>query len=205
MKFSSFARESENSSFGYEYALRGDDIQFYDGDGGLGMPNWEKIETSDEEFLEFSRANRKKAKFLIDENLGFEVASILVDFGCSAVYCVDVGLGGRSDEEVYAYAWRTHRIILTHDNDFLDDTKFPFHRNPGVIILPGAEGSSLPLEKALAKVISLVAPFAKAHVGAKIKISEDGVWTIRGYDKQRGVHVHKRVKLGRNGDSFEWD
>jgi predicted nuclease of predicted toxin-antitoxin system len=52
------------------------------------------------------------------------------------VFAKPVGLGGRSDEEIFAYAWREKRIIWTHDRDFLDDKRFPVHRNPGVLVLP---------------------------------------------------------------------
>jgi hypothetical protein len=31
-------------------------------------------------------------------------------------------------------------VLLTHDKDYLNDRQYPFHRNPGVIILPGEEG-----------------------------------------------------------------
>jgi len=53
------------------------------------------------------------------------------------VYVGEVGVEGKSDEDVFAFGWRDDRINLTHDQDFLNDWRFPFHRNPGVIVLPG--------------------------------------------------------------------
>jgi hypothetical protein len=37
--------------------------------------------------------------------------------------------------------FRKHcRILLTHDEDCWDDRRFPEHRNPGLVIVPGATG-----------------------------------------------------------------
>lgn len=32
-------------------------------------------------------------------------------------------------------------MIWTHDRDFLDDARFPGHRNPGVLVFPGGDGN----------------------------------------------------------------
>lgn len=44
----------------------------------------------------------------------------------------EVGLEGKSDEDVFAFGWRDDRITLTHGKDLLNDRRFPFHRDPGV-------------------------------------------------------------------------
>lgn len=124
---------------------------------------------SDAEFQEFARQFRKRARFLVDENMGEDVASLLRDFGYNARFVSDFGLIGRSDEEVFSVAWRKRRIILTHDRDFLDDQRFPFHRNPGVVVLPGAQGDGT-LEPALADLLRIFAPYGEAHIGCKIEI-----------------------------------
>src|SRR6516162_9501156 len=85
---------------------------------------------------------KKRTPLLIDESLGGEVATYLRSRGCSAIFANDVGLSGRSDEEIFAYAWRHKRMLWTHDRDFLDDTRFPEHRNPGIVVLPGAGGNN---------------------------------------------------------------
>jgi predicted nuclease of predicted toxin-antitoxin system len=61
----------------------------------------------------------------------------------------DVGLSGRSGEEVLAFAWEEQRILLTHDFDFLDDSRFPFQRNPGLVVLPGGTDSRVGLADAI--------------------------------------------------------
>ncbi len=93
-------------------------------------------EITADEIREFKRQWSKKARFLVDECLGIEAAKVLTAFGWNALFVEDAHLANHSDEDIFAYAWRSDRIILTHDGDFLDDRRFPLNRNPGVIILP---------------------------------------------------------------------
>lgn len=100
---------------------------------------WKRIDEDvpREWFADFERDFKGKARFLIDETLGVEAAHSIRALGWNAVYVGEVGLEGKSDEDVFAFGWRDDRIMLTHDEDFLNDWRFPFHRNPGVIVLPG--------------------------------------------------------------------
>jgi hypothetical protein len=50
------------------------------------------------------RAFRAKARILVDESLGSGVAELLRQRGCNVVYASDVGLAGKSDEDIAAYA-----------------------------------------------------------------------------------------------------
>ncbi len=128
---------------------------------------------------EFGRRFKKKTRFIVDESAGSGLARALHDFGWNAVFVDEVGLGGHSDEDVFGFAWREDRVILTHDEDFLDDLRFPFHRNPGVVILPGASGGPGFIE-AVRVVLSTIGHFRGAYRGEKIVISSDQVWTVKG-------------------------
>ena len=59
--------------------------------------------------------------------------------------------GGRM--KVLAFAWKEQRILLTHDFDFLDDSRFPFQRNPGLVGLLGGMGSTLGLAEPINGVL----------------------------------------------------
>ena len=91
---------------------------------------------------DFQRKFESKARFLVDESVGMDAARLIRDRGWNVCYVDDVGLLGRSDEEVLAFAWKEQRILLTYDFEFLDDSRFPFHRNPGLVVLPGATDST---------------------------------------------------------------
>src|SRR3989338_6389516 len=95
-----------------------------------------------EESSALSRQFEKKSKFLVDENLGVGVADFLQERKWNAKHVGEVGLSGHPDDDVYAYSFKHKRILLTHDTDYLDNSRFPFHRNPGVFIFPGGEGGT---------------------------------------------------------------
>src|SRR5271166_4121989 len=97
--------------------------------------------------LETANAGRGSAKalqrvrFLVDESLGRDAARVLRENGWNAKFVSDLRLLGKDDTVVFAEAWKQKRVILTHDRDFLDNRKFPPHRNPGVVVfVVGASG-----------------------------------------------------------------
>jgi hypothetical protein len=152
----------------------------------------------------FERKFRKKSRFLVDENLGAEAARVLENLGWNTVYTGDVGLNGRDDTDVYSFAWKEDRILLTHDTDFLDDTRFPPNRNAGVIVLPGATGSAAPLEREMARLHVSLAPYREIHRYTKIHVGADGEWAIKSWDKGSGKHTCTRLRFGRRGRIDEW-
>ena len=153
--------------------------------------------TTFNQLSDFQRKFESKARFLIDESVGMEVARLIRDRGWNVCYVDDVGLLGRSDEEVLAFAWKEQRILLTYEFDFLDDSRFPFHRNPGLVVLPRATDSRLGLADAINGVLALIGPYFKAYRGYKIRITEDGVWTIRRFNTEKGIHQEICVKFGK--------
>src|SRR3990172_5282622 len=156
---------------------------------------WRRVpETPAAEVEAFVSQFRKRARFLVDESLGAEVAEVLRDQGWNARYVTELGLEGHSDEDVFARAWADDRIILTHDTGFLDDKRFPPHRNPGVVVLPGAQGDDAPLIRALAGLVSFVAPFREAHRREKVVVSEDAEWTFIRQNPDSGAMEKRRFR-----------
>ena len=121
------------------------------------MPWKQLAEPTDDDERELDRQYRGKARFLVDENVGIEVTKILQGSGYNAAFVEDLGLRGRSDEDVFAVAWKDRRVIVTHDADFMDNNRFPHNRNPGVILVcPGADGrDNEGLVRCLAKAVLL--------------------------------------------------
>jgi predicted nuclease of predicted toxin-antitoxin system len=140
---------------------------------------------------------KRKTKFLVDEGLGEEVAKYLRERGYNAVFAGDVGLLGHSDEDVFAYAWRERRVLLTHDHDFQDDTKFPEHRNPGLIILAGGDGNQQAMGMAIATLITVFGTAPGVWEKSKITISAEGYMTVRGRDFDTGKVTTRRFRRSR--------
>jgi predicted nuclease of predicted toxin-antitoxin system len=148
--------------------------------------------------------SRKKARFLVDESLGPEVANVLKEYKYNAVFTSDVHLSGHDDSSILGYAWKHKRMLLTHDQGFLDDRKYPHIRNPGIVILPGAQGDENSLIRALSDVIFVIGKYALLNRGLKIVIDEGGIWTITGFNKATGLHYKQRLRFEKNGGILEW-
>jgi predicted nuclease of predicted toxin-antitoxin system len=144
------------------------------------MPWKELDEPTDDDRRELDLEYRGKARFLIDESAGIGVAKILMGDGYNAKFVADFGLCGRSDEDVFAAAWREKRILITHDVDFLNDKRFPSHRNAGVILVrPGSDGrDDVGLIGCLAKAVLLAGKNATWFRGKKLDFSSDEALTI---------------------------
>ncbi len=150
-----------------------------------------------EDFKKFSLKIKKRSKFLVDENLGYLVNQVLNELGWNSKFVAEVGLNGRADNEVFQYAYRKKRIILTHDEDFLNNRNFPYYNNPGVIILPGAKGSSSVLERAIADMIITIAPFYDVYHKAKIIFYPDREIKIMSLS-HKGLNINRYKWIGKN-------
>jgi len=170
------------------------------GETGSPVP-WKPISDPPKGWL--SKNREPRAKFLVDESLGAEVADALRGAGWNAVFAGDLGLLGRSDEDVFAAACREDRILLTHDRDFLNDRIFRPDRNPGLVVLPGADGEERTLIPALGGAVSIIGCFRETWRGSKVVIHADGTWTV--WHRTEGGRVRRtqyRFPLNRRVE--EW-
>jgi predicted nuclease of predicted toxin-antitoxin system len=125
---------------------------------------------------DFKKNFESAARFLVDEASGSQLRDMIWNRGWNVRYVNDVFLLVWLALEVLAFAWRERRILLTHDFEFVDDSRFPFQHNPGLIVLPRR---TLGLADAINGVLALIGTYFKACPGYKIRITKDGVWTIR--------------------------
>jgi predicted nuclease of predicted toxin-antitoxin system len=168
------------------------------------MP-WRPIEITDKEIAEAARRWKGKAKFLVDESLGREAAVFLRREGWNAKAVQEANLEGHSDEDVYAFAARENRILLTHDTDFLDDRRFPPNRNPGIVVLPGASGESEPLVSAMLNMLKIIAPYREAYRESKVVFNADGTLVVRSRDHSTGAMTNTRYRLRNNAATEVWE
>lgn len=160
---------------------------------------------SKRERRETLREYRKKARFLVDESLGRNVAALLREAGWNVKYVDEIGLTGYCDEDVLAYAFRDDRVLLTHDTDFLNARRFPHHRNPGVVVLPGAEGNEQALLRALGRTLSVVGAARDLFRGSRIAIDERGVWKVSTFEKAEGRVVVSKYRFEKGGHLEVWE
>ncbi len=168
------------------------------------MPWKEVVPPPQKEIDEFVTLFKKKARFLVDESLGPEVANMIKNQGWNVKYVDEIGLKGHDDHDVFSFAWRDDRILLTHDRDFLDDRAFPLYRNPGVIVLPGGAGDEQALTNAMMFVFTMVAPFREVHRKVKVAVDSDGNWTTIGRNPETGAIDRRKMRIRKNGPLEEW-
>src|SRR6516162_10051520 len=150
-------------------------------------------------------ALQAKTRFLIDENLGGEVARYLTEKGYNAEFAGDVGLNGHSDDDVFAYAWREKRMLWTHDRDFLDDSRYPEHRNPGLVVLPGGAGDSNAMAVGLNIALTVFGSGPGIWSKTKSIVSPTGETTIRSRDADTGKITARRYRLTARRNAEQWD
>jgi hypothetical protein len=107
----------------------------------------------------------------------------------------ELNINGQPDENVFAVAKKQDRILLTHDEDFLDDRQFPQALNPGVVILPGADGNEHGLLSSLFRMLSVVGNLRELWRFSKILIAIDGTWTVTAFKKSEGRHTRARYRF----------
>ena len=146
---------------------------------------------------------KKKACFLIDENVDPVVTDHLREEGWNVKDVREVGLAKRDDEEVLALAHREDRVLLTHDTDFLDDRRFPPHRNPGIAVLPSSTPDFGAFAGAVEKMLLLVGTSRHFQRGTKVVFARDGSLLVR--SRHQGKMTETRYRFTRSGPAEIWE
>jgi predicted nuclease of predicted toxin-antitoxin system len=172
------------------------------------MMGWKPLIYSkgEEEDFDSHLRRARRTKFVVDENLGLGTAQALRDaWGANVEFGPEVGLEGKDDTAVFAYAWRKKRVLLTHDRGFLDDSRFPESRNPGVVILPGGSGEMEPFWDGLQKAMLLVGRDPAEWRGKKITIGANGEVAIKGRIARSGAVEIRRYMFTQSGPALVWE
>lgn len=171
------------------------------------MPWKPLIQDKDEEDT-FGRflSRTRRTKFLADESLGAQAAELIRrEWKANVEFAPDVGLGGRDDTEVFAYAWRNRRVLLTHDRDFMDDRRFPEQRNAGVVVLPGGSGDEHGLIRGLYFAMLLVDRWPESWVGTKVIVQQDAEVRIKQRHARTGAVETTRYRFTSGGPPLIWE
>ncbi len=170
------------------------------GCGTLNFMPWQKLTAPVP--AEVRAAMKGKMRILVDESLGRGVADQLKYEGYNAVFGDDVGLKGKHDSTVAAYAWRENRMIWTHDADFLNDRVVPENSNPGVVVLPGAGGDQGAMLTGLAVAIAVFGHGEWART--KALINSAGEMTIWSRKVETGAVTSTRYRMTKGEHPEIW-
>ncbi len=73
--------------------------------------------------------------FLVDEDMPRSTARVLREAGYKAEDVRDVGLRGRDDQDVFAYAQTQDAVLVTADKGFGNVLRFPPGAHAGIVVL----------------------------------------------------------------------
>ena len=156
------------------------------------------------EIAAYNKAHRKKAKFLLDENVDINVAFQMREYGLNVKHVDEVGLGGRADKDVFTFARKEDRVILTHDDDFMDNRQLPIKLSPGVVKIPGGSGDEEALFNAVFQIIGMFGGRRDFYKKTKISITSEGAWAIHKFNQKKGKIEKIRWDFPKNGPPMEW-
>ena len=110
------------------------------------------------------------ARFLIDENLPRQLCSVLLRAGHECEHALDLGLRGRSDEQVLAAAQQLRSILISRDNDFSDVHQISVHHGIIVVRYP----SEVSIERVITDVADLISRLQRGDFAGWLVILEPG-------------------------------
>ena len=79
--------------------------------------------------------DKLELRFITDEDVPRSTARVLRNAGFDAVDVRDVGLRGKSDQQVFAYAQNEGRLLITCDMGFSNILNFPPSENYGILVV----------------------------------------------------------------------
>ena len=135
----------------------------------------------------------KKIKLYADENIPLGTTRFLKKKFNTKHAVIDYSFSGRPDSFHYQESFSQNRILLTADQDFLDNRKFPLRKTKGVIILvvpaPITHRKLNDLLKKLFPYIRLMP--AETFQATKLKATPDGFAIIT---RGRNGKLHKKTR-----------
>src|SRR5215471_11933133 len=76
---------------------------------------WQRLPRPKKADIAAARRDLKKTRFLADESVEVAVDVLLRRQGFNVVHTSEAGMRGHPDENIFAYAARENRVLLTHD------------------------------------------------------------------------------------------
>jgi predicted nuclease of predicted toxin-antitoxin system len=134
---------------------------------------WKKIYASKNEEEWLKKTYRKKARFLLDENVPRGIFNSLLKYGFNTKSAAQLNLNHKSDQLVFQHARKRQRMLITHDTDFLNISEFPLRLSPGVIILKCKDSSEQLIKNTLHTVVTIIAPFSEIWRKSVIEVNAD--------------------------------
>lgn len=163
--------------------------------------SWKKLQITKSELSDLKNAFRKRARLYIDENIEEEITEALKTLGWNIKTYKDFSLAGHPDENHFAKAKQLNRILITQDDDYWDNRRFPIDKHPGVIILQYQNTKTV--VQGIRFIADVIVPFAEIWHSSKVKIKGEQV-IVFSKNTDKGTWETTKYKLDKNGTPFIW-
>lgn len=80
-------------------------------------------------------AEAKKLRLYADVNVPKQMIEDIREESIPIITAVEDGFSSHSDNTIVSRARKLERVLLTFDNDFWNDNKFPLQKIPGIILI----------------------------------------------------------------------
>ena len=115
-----------------------------------------------------------RTRFMTDENVEPWALFILrYRKKFDVIDCDEAHIRGRDDHAVFSAAWRLRRVLITHDEDFLDDSRFPFFRCSGLVVFPTFPRQSWTYAVLLQRALHLIGRGDRLWFHTKMIVNRD--------------------------------
>ena len=148
-----------------------------------------------------------KVRFYADHNVDYAFVEALRIKKYDVETARDIGAERQPDEFHFRRAFKSKRVLLTLDRDFLDNDRFPLSQTRGVIVL-NVDTSNIPqLARAFEVVDVILGDVAGVLQEMKVIVNSDRTITVIGReaDRRRYFDQSTRYRFDDNGqDIWEW-
>ena len=169
------------------------------------MP-WVRLDTESKWVKRRLEGTEGTTKFIADNNVDLDVLFDYLDGLRLSCRDLDYETRGKSDIDVLAEAWEKNRVLLTHDDGFLNRERHPPETNPGIVVMPGGSGDLEQFLPVIGKMLNFMKPNRRLWLGTYVKIGRDGIISIEGVNattKERIPTWHMR--FDEDGLPLTWD
>ncbi len=149
-----------------------------------------------------------EAKFYADHDLDDTIVQVLRRLKYEVETARDISAQDQSDEFHYKRAFKTKRVLLTHDKDYLDNERFPLSQTNGIIIFNIDTDNTSEIARAIEVVDVVLAKISPILKEKKVLLNSDYSLTFikRVWDGCDFSIEKTRYRLDGNGkDVWIWE
>jgi predicted nuclease of predicted toxin-antitoxin system len=148
-----------------------------------------------------------RPRFYCDHDISASIAAFLRKRKYDVETARDISAEQQPDEFHFKRAFKSKRVLLTRDNDYIDSVKFPLSQTHGVVILNVDMGQPSHVSRALEVVDVILGAIGPALSETKMIINSDYTVTMIDRGHPAGGFIERRIRfrLDENGkDVWCW-